>query len=59
MHPFQFLAEVKAELAKVIWPTKRETVKYTVVVIVFSIAVALILGLADLGILSLFEKLIR
>lgn len=58
MNPIQFLGEVRAELAKVVWPTKKETVKYTVVVIIFSIAVSLILGLADFGILSFFERVI-
>ena len=58
MNPIQFLGEVRAELAKVVWPTKKETIKYTVVVIIFSVAVALILGLADLGILSFFEKVV-
>lgn len=59
MNPLQFLGEVKAELSKVVWPTKKETIKYTVVVIIFSVAVALILGLADLGILSFFEKVVK
>ncbi|MBI3231800.1 MAG: preprotein translocase subunit SecE [Candidatus Doudnabacteria bacterium] len=57
MNPLQFLSEVKAELAKVVWPTRSETIKYTITVIVFSIAVALVLGLADLGILSSFAKI--
>jgi len=59
MNPIQFLGEVKAELAKVVWPTRKETIKYTIVVIVFSIAVSLILGLADLGILAFFEKVVK
>lgn len=58
MNIFNFLGEVKTELGKVVWPTKKETLKYTVTVIIFSVAVALILGLADLGILSFFEKVI-
>ena len=59
MNPIQFLGEVKAELAKVVWPTRKETIKYTITVIVFSIVIALVLGLADLGILSLFEKVVK
>lgn len=58
MNILNFLKEVRAELTKVIWPTKTETLKYTVIVIVFSVAVALVLGLADLGILSFFEKVV-
>jgi preprotein translocase subunit SecE len=56
---FQFFVEVKNELFKVVWPSRKETLKYTITVIVFSIAVALILGAADYGLLRLFEKLIQ
>jgi preprotein translocase subunit SecE len=42
----RFLREVVAELGKVIWPTRKELVTYTAVVIVFvSIMVALVAGL--------------
>jgi preprotein translocase subunit SecE len=42
----RFLREVIAELGKVIWPTRKELVTYTIVVIVFvSIMVALVAGL--------------
>ncbi len=59
MKIFQFLVEVKNELFKVVWPSRKETLKYTITVIVFSIAVALILGAADYGLLRVFEKLIQ
>lgn len=58
MNIFSFLGEVRSELSKVVWPTKKDVVKYTATVIIFSIAVSLILGLADLGILKLFEKVL-
>ncbi len=58
MNPFEFLGQVKTELTKVIWPTKSETVKYTITVILFSLAVAFILGAADYGLLKLFEALL-
>jgi len=35
------------EMKKVTWPTKKETTNYTVLVIIFSLAVALFLGLLD------------
>ncbi len=42
----RFVREVIAELGKVIWPTRKELVTYTTVVIVFvSIMVALVAGL--------------
>jgi preprotein translocase subunit SecE len=58
MNPIEFLGQVKTELTKVIWPTKSETLKYTVTVILFSLAVAFILGAADYGLLKLFEVLL-
>ena len=42
----RFLREVVAELRKVIWPTRRQLVTYTIVVLVFvSVMVALVAGL--------------
>ena len=50
----RFFREVIAELGKVIWPTRKELISYTIIVIVFvSIMVALVAGL-DVG----FAKLV-
>ena len=35
------------EMKKVTWPSKKETTNYTILVIIFSLAVALFLGLLD------------
>ena len=43
-----FLKEVQLEVKKVNWPTKEETIKYTLIVIVFSALVAVFLGGLDL-----------
>jgi preprotein translocase subunit SecE len=43
-----FLGEVRGEFARVIWPTREELVNSTTVVIVFSIAFAIFVGLFDL-----------
>jgi preprotein translocase subunit SecE len=42
-----FLKEARVELKKVKWPTKKETLQYTLVVIIISIAVAIYLGGLD------------
>jgi preprotein translocase subunit SecE len=42
-----FLKETRVELKKVNWPTRKETVKYTLIVIGLSFAVALFLGGLD------------
>jgi preprotein translocase subunit SecE len=43
----QFLKEVRQELKKVSWPTRQETIKYTLIVVGVSVAVAVFLGGLD------------
>ena len=43
----KFLQEAKAELLKVNWPTKKQVLKYTTLVIAVSLAVAGFLGSLD------------
>jgi preprotein translocase subunit SecE len=45
----RFVREVVAELRKVIWPTRKELLTYTAVVIVFVTLMLTIVGLLDLG----------
>ncbi len=56
---FQFFRDVRAEMTKVIWPSRRETIRYTVAIIVFSLVLAAILGAADLGLLKGLEAIIK
>ncbi len=42
-----FLKEARIELKKVTWPTREDTIRYTLTVIVISGAVALFLGGLD------------
>lgn len=42
-----FLKETQLELKKVTWPTREETIRYTVMVIVISVVVAIFLGVLD------------
>lgn len=53
----QFFVEVKSELFKVVWPSKMDTLRYTGIVILFSVLIALILGAADYGLIKLVERL--
>jgi len=39
--PFQFIQQVRQEISKVTWPTRKETVITTIMVIILSIAAAL------------------
>lgn len=54
-----FLGEVKLEMKKVNWPTRQETLKYTLIVIGFSIVVALYLGGVDFLVSKLLTYLIN
>ena len=44
-----FFREVVSELRKVIWPTRKELLTYTTIVIVFVVVMTTIVGLLDLG----------
>jgi preprotein translocase subunit SecE len=46
-NPFEFFQQVRTEVAKVTWPTRRETVTTTIMVLLMSIAVALFFLAAD------------
>lgn len=51
-----FLREAKVELSRVNWPSQQEIMRYTVLVIVISITVALFLGALDFLFSFLVEK---
>jgi len=55
----QFFKESRAELKKVVWPTKDDVVSSIKVVIISTIIVALILGLLDLGFSELFRIIMK
>jgi preprotein translocase subunit SecE len=50
---------VKAETKKVIWPSKKELVNYTGVVILMCVIVGLIVWVLDLGITRLLSLIIK
>jgi preprotein translocase subunit SecE len=43
----QFIKEVRVELKRVTWPTRQQTIKYTLMVVGLSLAVAAFLGGLD------------
>ncbi|MBN2141682.1 MAG: preprotein translocase subunit SecE [Desulfovibrionaceae bacterium] len=51
----EFLEESKVEIKKVVWPSRKETVTTSVAVIVFTLAMAIFLGLVDLGLSKLVK----
>jgi preprotein translocase subunit SecE len=55
---FAFFGDIIAELRKVTWPSRRDTVRLTIMVIIVCAAVGLFLGALDYGFSELVSKLI-
>lgn len=55
----QFLREVNVELKKVVWPTRKQTVASTVVVIVLVIIISMFLGVVDMGLSGLVRVVLQ
>lgn len=54
----QFLRESKIELKKVKWPTRKELLASTSMVIIFVLLLAFYLGLIDLGLIKIIKKIV-
>lgn len=50
MNPFLFLQQVRGEVAKVVWPTRREVVLTTIMVFIMAALTATFFSLVDLAI---------
>jgi len=55
----QFLREVKVELKKVTWPSRKQTVGSTVVVLILVTIIAFFLGAVDIGLSSLVKVVLQ
>jgi preprotein translocase SecE subunit len=53
---FKFISEILAELKKVTWLTRREAAYLTFLVLVVSVVVGVILGVADLGFYNVVQN---
>lgn len=51
-NPLQFLQQVRAEVAKVVWPTRREVVLTTIMVFIMAALAAVFFSVVDLAIRS-------
>ena len=56
--PETVLGEVVAELRRVTWPTRQETMRLSLMVIAVSAAVGVFLGLVDIGFTRLFRVIL-
>lgn len=55
----EFLQQVKAELQKVTWPTRKETYGSTMVVIVLVLMVAVFLWVVDTALSTMIQTLLN
>lgn len=55
----QFLREVKTELKKVTWPSRKDTLSGTVIVLVTVFVIAIFLGVVDSGLSNLIKMLLK
>ncbi len=55
----QFLREVRIELRKVTWPSRKQTIGSTVVVIVLVLIISAFLGVVDFGLSSLVQVVLQ
>jgi preprotein translocase subunit SecE len=55
----QFLREVKVELKKVTWPSRKQTMGSTVVVLVIVTIISLFLGVVDAGLSGLIRAVLQ
>ncbi|MDD3487898.1 MAG: preprotein translocase subunit SecE [Candidatus Pacebacteria bacterium] len=54
-----YIKQSIVELKKVNWPTRQETIRYTLGVLVLAFIVAIILGFIDFGLLRAFNLIIQ
>jgi preprotein translocase subunit SecE len=55
----QFFRESKAELKKVVWPSRDDVVSSVKVVIISTVLIAIVLGLLDWGFTEAFRMLMK
>ena len=51
-NPLEFLQQARAEIGKVVWPTRREVVLTTLMVLILAALAAVFFSIVDLGIRS-------
>jgi preprotein translocase subunit SecE len=60
-NPVQFIQQVRAEVAKIVWPTRREVILTTIMVFIMATLTAIFFALVDIlirtGLQGLFDVL--
>lgn len=55
----QFLREVKVELKKVVWPTRKQTISSTIVVLILTMIISFFLGVVDMGLAAIIRLVLQ
>ena len=58
-NPVQFIQQTRAEIAKVVWPTRREVILTTIMVFLLAAVAAIFFSIVDLGIRSGLNAIFR
>ena len=58
-NPFQFVEQVRSEVSKVVWPTRRETLLTTVMVFIMVAIISAFFFLVDLVIRTGLDGILR
>ncbi len=59
LFPFSFVKEVMTELKQVTWPTRKQTITSTTVVVLFSVFVGICIGGLDFIFVKAFGLLLK
>jgi len=59
LNPIKYLSEAKAELAKVSWPSKKDTIRYSTIVVAVTVGLAAFFAILDWGLTKGLEQLIK
>ena len=59
INPLKYVQQVRSEVSKIIWPTKRETVTTTVMVFIMATLVAIFFFLVDTIVGNILELILR
>ena len=51
-NPVQFIQQVRAEVTKIVWPTRREVILTTIMVFILATLTSIFFSFVDLGIRS-------
>ena len=58
-NPLQFIQQTRAEVAKVVWPTRREVLLTTVMVFIMATLTAIFFALVDVSIRGGLDMVLR